>query len=63
MGVPKKRLTHRRRNNRRAAPGHQQAKFIELAKCSNCTARIFPHSVCPECGFYKGKKIFAKLVA
>ncbi len=63
MGVPKKRLTKRRIGNRRNAPGHQQAKFIQLAKCSNCSERVAPHSVCPVCGFYKGKKILDKLVA
>ncbi len=63
MAVPKKRLTHHRRNNRRNAPGHQQAVFIQLAKCSNCSNRVFPHSVCPECGFYKGRKVLVKLAS
>jgi large subunit ribosomal protein L32 len=62
MAVPKKRLTNRRRNNRRKSPGHQQAKFIQLAKCSNCASRVWPHSVCPDCGFYKGRKVLAKLI-
>lgn len=62
MAVPKKRLTKRRTNNRRKSPGHQQVTIIQLAKCSNCGSGVMPHSVCPTCGFYKGKKILTKFV-
>ncbi len=60
MAVPKKRLTKRRRNNRRKAPGHGQVELKQLAKCSNCGAKVMPHMVCASCGFYRGKKILIK---
>lgn len=60
MAVPKKRLTIRRRNNRRKAPGHGQIREIHLAKCSNCATRVLPHVVCYNCGFYRGKKVLIK---
>lgn len=60
MGVPKKRLTKRRRDNRRKAIGHGQVKAVHLAKCSNCGTRVFAHSVCYNCGFYRGKKVLTK---
>lgn len=61
MPVPKKRLTKRRQGNRRSQ-GHGKLETISLAKCSNCGTRVMAHAVCHHCGFYKGKKILAKLV-
>lgn len=61
MGVPKKRLTSRRIKNRRSQ-GHGKTKAKETAVCSNCSAKVMPHAVCATCGFYKGKKVLAKLV-
>jgi large subunit ribosomal protein L32 len=61
MAVPKKRLTRRRKNNRRKAPGHGQVKLVNLATCSNCATKTMPHRVCPNCGYYKGKKVLVKL--
>lgn len=63
MGVPKKRLTRRRRNNRRKAPGHGQVIIKYFATCSNCTAKVMPHCVCDECGWYRGQKILVKMSA
>jgi large subunit ribosomal protein L32 len=63
MAVPKKRLTHRRRNNRRKAPGHGQVQLAKLATCSNCGSKTLPHRVCPTCGYYRGKKILIKMTA
>lgn len=63
MGVPKKKHTKRRTNNKRKAPGHGQAKVINLAKCSNCATMTKPHTICQNCGFYKGKKVLIKLAS
>jgi large subunit ribosomal protein L32 len=63
MAVPRKRHTKRRTNNRRKAIGHGQVKRIHLAKCANCATRVFPHAVCYNCGFYRGKKVLNKLAA
>lgn len=59
MPVPKQRHNTARKGRRRAG---QAVKIKDIAKvqsvkCSNCEARIMPHRVCPECGFYKGKEV------
>ncbi len=54
MAVPKRKVSHARKNKRRAnwklgAPG--------LVKCPNCQELTLPHRVCKSCGFYKGKEV------
>ena len=61
MAVPKKQLTKRRQGNRRSQK-HGKVSPLQLAVCSNCNAKTFAHTVCNNCGFYKGRKIIAKLV-
>ena len=61
MAVPRKRLTKRKIGNRRAN-GHGKVAPTQLAICSNCGSKVKPHEVCQNCGFYKGKKVIAKLV-
>ena len=53
MSVPKQRHTKGRRNRRRA-----NIKIISknLGSCSQCKKKIKQHTVCPFCGYYKGKK-------
>lgn len=36
---------------------HYYLEAKELVKCENCGKEKLPHTVCPFCGFYKGKKI------
>jgi large subunit ribosomal protein L32 len=62
MPEPKKQLTKRRQGNRRSQKHGKLAK-VSLATCSNCSSKVFPHRVCSNCGFYKGKKIIAKLIS
>ena len=54
MAVPKRRQSKTRTRKRRT---HDKVGMIALTTCSNCSAVIRPHTVCPECGFYKGKRI------
>lgn len=61
MATPKRRITKRRQGERRSQK-HGKMPVIQLATCSNCSHKVMPHSVCPNCGFYKGKRILAKLV-
>jgi len=53
MAVPKKRLPSARRDRRRA---NIKIKQTQLIKCKKCGALAIPHTVCRECGFYKGKE-------
>ncbi len=54
MAEPKKRLTSARSGARRS---HIKAKKISLANCPKCQAKIRPHHVCLNCGYYKGQDI------
>jgi large subunit ribosomal protein L32 len=54
MPVQKQRHTRARRDRARV-----QYEIIpkNLVKCSKCGAAIRAHSICPKCGFYKGKEV------
>lgn len=54
MAEPKKRLTATRSGNRQS---HDALKKISLSNCPKCKAKVAPHTVCQNCGFYKGKKV------
>ena len=54
MGVPKQKHTKSRRNKRRA---HIFMKSPVLVKCPKCGKPILPHTVCPNCGYYKGEEV------
>ena len=51
MAHPKHRISKQRRNKRRT---HDKATVPAIAKCSNCGAAVQYHTVCPECGYYRG---------
>ncbi len=54
MPVPKRKTSKARRDQR------SSSKYIRpqaITGCLNCSAPLAPHTVCSECGFYKGKKI------
>ena len=52
MAHPKRRQSHTRTAKRRT---HDVAKMPALAICPNCGAHYFYHTVCPSCGYYRGK--------
>jgi large subunit ribosomal protein L32 len=53
-GVPKQRKTKSRRNQRRM---HLFVKAPILVRCPKCGKSVLPHTVCPNCGYYKGKEV------
>jgi large subunit ribosomal protein L32 len=55
MGVPKKRTSKMRRNRRRAA-NFKVAK-VEVSTCPNCKEPISPHTICRNCGQYRGRSV------
>ena len=59
MAHPKHRISKQRRNKRRT---HDKATVPAIAKCSNCSAAVQYHTVCPECGYYRGKLAIEKAV-
>ncbi|MEX0870154.1 MAG: 50S ribosomal protein L32 [Candidatus Spechtbacterales bacterium] len=54
MAVPKQRKTKSRRNNRRS---HHALKKIQTAACSKCGEVVLPHTMCENCGTYKGREV------
>lgn len=54
MAVPKKHLTKSRRNMRRM---HIFLKAPALTKCPKCGKPVLSHSVCLNCGYYKGEEV------
>lgn len=54
---PKKRHSRQRKGKRRASI---RLSLPKLSYCANCGATILPHTVCKECGYYKGREIIAK---
>jgi len=60
MAHPKHRISKQRRNKRRT---HQKLELPHLAICSNCSATVLYHRVCPECGYYRGRLIIEKKTA
>ena len=54
MAVPKQKHTKSRRNKRRM---HIFAKVPTLTKCLKCGKPLLPHTVCLNCGYYRGVEI------
>lgn len=54
MAVPKQRHTKSRRNKRRL---HIFLKKPVLVKCPKCSKLILPHTICWNCGYYKGEEV------
>jgi large subunit ribosomal protein L32 len=52
--VPKKKLTRRRRDNRRA---HIRIQLPALVICPQCREYRRAHHVCPHCGTYRGRQV------
>ncbi len=50
------RMRHTRAHtaNRRS---HHALKAASFSVCSNCKAKVVPHTVCKACGFYKGRNV------
>lgn len=54
---PKKRHSRQRQGKRRAAIALSIPKTVI---CANCGNRHVPHTVCPQCGYYKGIEVITK---
>ena len=54
MAVPKQRHTKSRRNRRRM---HIFLKAPVLSICPKCGKEVLPHTICWNCGYYKGEEV------
>jgi large subunit ribosomal protein L32 len=52
--LPKRKHSKGRRDRRRA---HDALTARNTIACSNCGQMRLPHTVCPNCGFYKGREV------
>lgn len=52
--LPKRKVSKGRRDRRRA---HDALKARNLTTCTNCGSMRLPHTVCSECGYYKGREV------
>lgn len=53
--VPRRKVSSRRRGNRRS---HNAMKAPHLILCPECGNPTLPHAVCRSCGVYKGMQVF-----
>ncbi len=54
MAVPKQRKTKSRQGNRR---GHIKLEEVKLNACPKCGKKVRAHTICLNCGTYKGKEV------
>jgi large subunit ribosomal protein L32 len=54
MPVPKRRVSKTRKRQRRA---HWKIAAPGLVKCPKCDEFMVPHRACPQCGYYKNRKV------
>jgi large subunit ribosomal protein L32 len=60
MAHPKHKHSKTRRDKRRT---HDKAEVPTLGTCSNCGATVRYHTICGECGYYRGKQVIEKEIA
>ncbi len=60
MAHPKSRISKQRKHKRRT---HIKAAVPTLSACSNCGAMHIYHTVCGECGYYRGKLAVEKMAS
>jgi large subunit ribosomal protein L32 len=58
MAVPKKKTSVSRKGKRHAGQTHKLYRKHPMS-CPNCGDLTMPNTVCPSCGTYKGKEVFA----
>ncbi|HLU40420.1 MAG TPA: 50S ribosomal protein L32 [Planctomycetota bacterium] len=54
MANPKRRHSKGRRDQRRA---NQRLVPHQVVRCKNCNASIRPHTICSQCGYYRGRQV------
>ncbi len=52
--LPKRKHSKGRRDRRRA---HDALQARNTLACPNCGEQRLPHTVCPSCGYYKGREV------
>ena len=58
MGVPKKRTSKQKRDQRRAG-NNKLRSAVQVMSCAKCKEPVLPHRACSACGYYKGREVVA----
>ena len=56
MAVPQRKTNQARKLKRRA---HDALGPIRYSKCTRCNSLTLPHSICENCGTYRGRALLA----
>lgn len=54
MAIAQAKTSRSKRDMRRS---HHHLTAATLTECSNCREKALAHTICPHCGFYKGKLV------
>lgn len=54
MGVPKKRTSSAKRDQRRS---HWKITAPNVTRCPKCQEPVMAHRACPSCGVYKDRQV------
>ena len=54
FAVPFRRTSKTKKRMRRT---HLKKEIVNMVNCPNCGKMIRPHRICPNCGYYDGKKV------
>ncbi len=54
MALPKRKHSRTRRDKSRT---HQRLTLPSLGECSHCHQPAPTHTICPHCGYYKGRQV------
>ncbi|HIM80784.1 MAG: 50S ribosomal protein L32 [Chloroflexi bacterium] len=52
--VPNKKVTRAQRGRRFSS---YRLKAVNHSYCPRCRSAKMPHTVCPQCGFYRGRQV------
>lgn len=54
MAVPQSKTSKARKNKRRA---HHALTPVARTRCGRCQSWTLPHSICDNCGYYRGRAL------
>jgi large subunit ribosomal protein L32 len=53
MAVPKRHPSRSKQGHRRS---HDALVAVSLGRCKRCNQAALPHRICPNCGWYRGRR-------
>jgi large subunit ribosomal protein L32 len=56
--LPKQRVSNGRQGRRRS---HHRVELPQIVTCQHCKQKKVAHHICPNCGYYHGREIGARV--